>query len=269
MHLQNLHLNIAKKSLMVSPLKLVRWFVLPLLFMACSKSNDTEESISSTCSLASFREIYNGSTIRAFYYTYDDKGRVSRIDFDSKPSATYETYTYSADRIVVGGTALGNGTSVYELDANGRIVKNGTTSFTYNSEGYLAQAKEVNGPHSTTITFTFQNGNLVQVNQVGQYGGPQPVTTTLLYEYDASQTAEATPVGNAVNNFGSSRSVLGMYFGKNSKNLIIKETAKTSNYPDETRSHTYIRDNKGNITTVRTVVSDGRVGEKLLTYTCP
>lgn len=253
---------------MTATLTLVRWMTLTLFFIACSKANDKPETNVSGCIVASFSEIYNGSVSRAYYYTYDNQGRVSRVDFDTKPSATYETYTYETNKIIVSGTALGNGTSVYDLDADGRVVRNGSSTFTYNSQGYLARASDVNGPHSTSITFFYQDENLVRVEQVGNYGGPPPVTTTLLYEYDQSELAGEVPPANPISNFGSSRTILAPYFGKGSKNLLKKETAKTSNYPDETRTHTYIRDSKGNITTVRTVVSDGRVGEKRLTYTC-
>jgi hypothetical protein len=78
----------------------------------------------------------------------------------------------------------------------------------------------------------------------------------------------AIPPGDPVNLFGSTREVLGSYFGKGSRNLLKKQTSKTSGFPDETRTHTYVRDSKGNITTVTTTVSDGRVGEKRLSYTC-
>ena len=95
------------------------------------------------------------------------------------------------------------------------------------------------------------------------------MTTTLLYEYDLSQEGNLVPAANPVNSFGTSRSVLGSYFGKGSQNLVKKETAKSSQYPDEVRTHAYLRDGKGNITTIKTTVSDGRMGEKQLTYTCP
>jgi hypothetical protein len=248
--------------------KHVLWFLLSVFLSACSKTKENTETKPSGCTLTSLRELFQGTTTRAFFYTYDSQGRVSRIDFDQKTSATYETYTYSADKIIVGGTALGGGTSEYVLDGKGRVIRNGSMTFQYNSEGYLAQAAEVNGPHSTTLTFTYQAGNLSRVDQVGHYGGPQPVTTILLYEYDLSQIGGGAAAANPINSFGTSRSVLGAYFGKSSKNLVTKETAKTSNFADEVRTHTYLRDNKGNITTIKTIVSDGRVGEKQLAYSC-
>jgi hypothetical protein len=241
---------------------------LTLLLISCSKSTENTQTQTSGCTLASLSEIYNGATTRAFFYTYDTQGRVSRIDFDTKPSATYETYTYSTDRIVVSGTALGNGTAVYELDGSGRVIRYGPTTFIYNSEGYLVRSSETSGPHTTNITYTYQNGNLVRVDQVGNYSGPQPVTTTVLFEYDEPMAVRSIPPGDPINYFSSSRSVLGSYFGKGSKNLVKKEIANNNTSADETRTHTYTRDDKGNITNVRTVVSDGRVGEKRLTYSC-
>jgi hypothetical protein len=247
----------------------LRLIALLPLFYSCSKSSENPETKTPACTLESVTELFDGAVTRALFYSYDQQGRVSRVDFDRRQSATYETYTYSPDRIVVSGTAPGGGTAVYNLDANGRVAKYGAMTFSYNNEGYLARALEVNGPHSTDIGFTYQNGNLVRVNQVGHYGGPQPLTTTLLFEYDAAAEAVSTiPPGDPLNAFGSARSILASYFGKGSKNLVKKETAKTSNSPDEVRTHTYTRDSKGNITSVRTAVSDGRVGEKRLTYGC-
>jgi hypothetical protein len=243
-------------------------YVALVFLFACSKPPEEKEGKISGCAAASLSEIFNGTTTRAFYYSYDNQGRVSRIDFDTKPSATYETYTYSADRIVVSGTALGNGTAVYELDGNGRVVKYGSATFTYNSEGYLTRFVESNGPHTTTVSFTYQNGNMVRVAQVGNYGGPQPVTNNLLLEYDEALAVPSIAPGDPLHLFGATRGVLASYFGKGSKNLVKKETAQTNTSADETRTHTYTRDDKGNITLVRTVVSDGRVGEKRLTYTC-
>lgn len=253
---------------MSSLVKSVGFTVLTFVLFACSKSNETTETQTSGCALASLSELYNGATTRAFFYSYDNQGRVSRVDFDARQSTTYETYSYAADRIVVGGTALGNGTAVYNLDANGRVVKYGQATFTYNSEGYLIKSSETNGPHTTNITYTYQDGNLVRVDQVGNYGGPQPVITTVLYEYDEQQAIPSIPPGNPINNFGSSRSVLGAYFGKGSKNMVKKETAKNGTSADEIRTHTYTRDDKGNITKIKTDVSDGRTGERHLTYNC-
>jgi hypothetical protein len=248
--------------------KSVNLILLTMLLISCSKSNDNIKIQTEDCALASLSEMYNGATTRAFFYTYDNQGRVSRIDYDTKPSATYETYTYSADKIVVSGTVLGNSTAVYELDGNGRVAKYGSATFFYNSTGYLVRSSEVNGPHSTNITYTYQDSNLVRVDQVGNYGGPQPVTTTLLFEYNEALAVRSIPPGDPLNNFGSSRSVLGSYFGKGSKNLVEKEISKSNSSADETRTHTYTRDEKGNITFIRTLVSDGRVGEKRLTYSC-
>lgn len=239
-----------------------------VIVTSCSKSGPANTNQPSGCSLESLSEVYNGTTTSAFYYTYDNPGRVTRIDFGTRQSATYETYTYSADKIVVSGTALGNGTAVYELDASGKVIKYGTTTFTYNSNGYLAKSTEVNGPHTTTITYTYQNGNLVRVDQVGNYGGPQPVVTVVLFEYEQSPAIRSIPPGDPINNFGSSRSVLGAWFGKGSTNLVKRETAMNNTSADEIRTHTYTRDSKGNIVNVRTDVSDGRVGEKRLTYNC-
>jgi hypothetical protein len=109
---------------------------------------------------------------------------------------------------------------------------------------------------------------MVEVEQVGNFGGQPPVITKLLLEYDTAVAIRSVPPGDPINLFGSTREVLGFYFGKGSKNLMKKQTSKTSGFPDETRTHIYNRDNKGNISVVYTFVSDGRKGEKRLFYSC-
>lgn len=252
---------------MTGQAKILSLIIFTVLFISCSKLNNA--SPQTDCLAESLSEIYNGATTSAFFYTYDDQGRVTRMDYDSRSSNKYESITYSADKIVISGTALGNGTAVYELDANKRVTRYGSpTTFTYNIEGYLAKIVENNGPHVTNITFNYQNGNLVRIDQVLTGAAPQPITNTVLLEYDEAQPNISIPYSDPVHSFATSRSYLGAHFGKASKNLVKKETIKSSSMADYTRTHTYIRDAKGNITTIRTLVSDGRVGEKRLTYTC-
>lgn len=257
-----------KKITMKRVLNLIALITLLFSLNSCSKSEKSPLNTSSGCAVESFSEIYNGVTTRAFFYSYDSQGRITRIDFDSKPSVKYETYTYSSDKIVVSGTALGNGTAVYELDANGRVIRNGPVTYTYNNEGYLVKSTDVSGPIPTNITYTHQNGNLIRIDQQTASPNPQQQMVSVLFEYDAAQSASTIPYGDPINFSTSSRPTLGAYFGKGSKNLLKKESAITNSTADETRTHTYIRDDKGNITTIRTTVSDGRVGEKRFTYKC-
>jgi hypothetical protein len=237
-----------------------------IIFAACSKSGGDPSQTASGCTLESIREVFGGNTTSAHYFTYDNQGRVTRVDYGSKNSNQYEIYTYSNDKIVVSGTNLGNGTAVYDLDASGRIIRYGSATFTYNSDGQLARMVEVNGPFSTTATYTYQNGNLIKLDQVGQYGQPQPVSNIVLYEYDLAQSASTAP-GDPITFTATHRPGLGKYFGKGSTNLVKREILRMPNQPEESRVHTYTRDAKGNITLVSTATAGG-TGQKQLTYTC-
>jgi hypothetical protein len=244
-----------------------QWFSLLLIALfvtSCSKTNDTQLS---GCSLESLKEVFAGATQASFFYTYDNQGRVSRIDFDSKSSGRYEIYTYSSDKIAVSGTANSNGTAVYDLDASGRVIKYGSTTFSYNSDGYLERAVDAGGPFPVTINYSYQNGNLVRLHEEGSNGGPLPLNISVLYEFDLTQPSSTVPPGDPINFTATHRPVLGRYFGKGSANLVKKETIKMAGFPDEIRTHTYTHDTKGNITVVRTATPGG-TGEKQLAYTC-
>ena len=149
---------------MTRPFKLFSLLLLVIFFAACSKTGDDPTQTASGCTLESLKEVFGGNTTAAFYFTYDNQGRVTRVDYGTKNSNQYETYTYSPDKIVVSGTTMGNGTAIYELDAAGRVIRYGNATFTYNSDGQLARMVETNGPYSTTATDTYQNGNLVKLN---------------------------------------------------------------------------------------------------------
>jgi hypothetical protein len=263
--LKNSFFIIAKKHLMTRPFNLFTLLILPLFFTACSKTDDNSTPAPG-CTLESLKEVFGGNTTAAFYFTYDNQGRVIRVDYNTKNSTNYEIYTYSTDKIVVSGTALGNGTAVYELDGSGRVIKYGNATFTYNSDGYLVKMVDVNGPHSTTANYIYQNGNLVKLDQVGQYGLPQPVNNVVLYEYDLSQSSSSAP-GDPITFTATHRPGLGKYFGKGSANLVKKEIIRMQNQPEETRVHTYTRDANGNIILVSTATAGG-TGQKQLAYSC-
>lgn len=67
--------------------------LLSFVLFSCSKPADEKTSNASGCKPESLTEWYNGAVTRAYFYTYDNNGRVGRVDFDSKTSGNYETYT--------------------------------------------------------------------------------------------------------------------------------------------------------------------------------
>lgn len=175
-------------------------------------------------------------------YTYDDKGRVSTLKWDSPNNPYVAQYTYSNDQI----TEKVNNTVyiTYQLDAGGRVIKavyaetHKEINYTYNTDGYLIQEVSTDGSSSK---YAYTGGNLTS----DAYTDSNPNyshTATIQYTNDAAQ-----------NNFIDKQLVnwlpqhynnaLKAYFGKASKNLPLKSFDSNGFY----ENYTYEKDAKGNI----------------------
>ena len=130
-----------------------------LIVASCSKSNDnpTDETPKS-CTMKETK--FDDGTV--FQYTYDDKGRVVTWKQIWSGGSTTETTTfeYSANEIVE--TEKGDYTNVtkHTLDASGRITASGTTTYTYDANGYLTQIKD----GSAITSFSYTSGNVTSIN---------------------------------------------------------------------------------------------------------
>lgn len=187
---------------------------------------------------------------------YDATGRLSKITTDGE----VHTYAYSANKISttnqdgqIAEVVLENGRAVSSSSSD-VIAVNGvpylyTRKYTYNADGYLIQVKNyLNGDLSTTDNLTYANGNLVQAISVS---GNLNYTETTTYAYSseiAINTYEiADPLSHHVDYFP------GGYFGKQSKNVLIKSVSKTVDqdgkpFNEDTLTYTYQYDAKGNAT---------------------
>lgn len=175
-------------------------------------------------------------------YTYDDKGRVSILKWESANAPYADQYTYANDQITV---KRNNGAIItYKLDNGGRIIKavyadsHKETNYTYNTDGYLIQEVSSDGSSSK---YTYTNGNLTS----DVYTDKNP---------DYSHTAIIQYTNDAVkNNFIDEQLVnwlpqhynkaLKAYFGKASKNLPLNSSDSNGFY----ENYTYEKDAKGNI----------------------
>ncbi|RBQ10361.1 DUF4595 domain-containing protein [Pedobacter miscanthi] len=191
-------------------------------------------------------------------FSYDTQGRISKATTGSETN----TYTYSTNKI----TAVDESGYMAEIILeNGRAVSSGsagtimvggvyydyTKKYTYNSDGYLIQVKNyLNKELSTTDDLTYANGNLVKAVSVSadlRY----TETATYLYSNEiAVNTYEiADPLSYHVDYFP------GGYFGKQSKNVLIKSVSKTVDengdpFSDDIITVTSQYDAKGNATSI-------------------
>ncbi|MBO9672724.1 MAG: DUF4595 domain-containing protein [Sphingobacteriaceae bacterium] len=221
-------------------------------------------------------------------FNYDAQGRISKLT----NGAQTNTYVYTSNKITatdedgfVAEIVLENGRAV-SSGSDGIITVGGisydyTRKYTYNAEGYLTQVKNyLNNELSTTDNLTYANGNLVSAVSLAAHGSyKETITYTYSNEIAVNVYEISDPLSYHVDYFP------GGYFGKQSKNVLIKSVSKTVDqdgdpFNDETLAYTYQYDSKGNATALNYIntstfyPSSGPAetqtynGKFLLTYNC-
>lgn len=203
------------------------------------------------CKLAS---VYTDLGILGQYtlnYTYDASGKLIKATSDGES----RVYTYTATKITgvlpdgeITELTLVNGraTSSYNSDffsANGSRTPI-TRTYTYNADGYLSEVKSyLDTKLNSTAQLTYTNGNLTQVKVTYLDGEVETIT----YEYSnqlAVNTYETSDPLSLVIDY-----MPGNYFGKYSKNVVVKSTTRSTAAGDVSGSdYTYKFDAKGNAT---------------------
>jgi len=188
-------------------------------------------------------------------FAYDPLGRVSTaITIDGR----INSYTYTAEKVTakdqdgaITEIVLENKRAISskreEAIIIGGIAFNYTKKYTYNSDGYLTQVKNyLNGELVATDDLTYTNGNLVRAISADP---DLTFTTTTNYSYStniAGKIYEITdPLYYHVDYFS------GGYYGKPSKNVLIKSSSKTVDrdgkpMSEDVSSYSYQYDAKGN-----------------------
>lgn len=121
----------------------------------------------------------NGHTIA---YTYDDRGRVASHSEQYGEAPIERTYSYLEDGTMSyvnpEGSLYSNQATHIDAEFNdmGCIVKElvrkydnlewllETRTYSYNEEGYLIEATQKASDYSHTFTYTWENGNLIEVD---------------------------------------------------------------------------------------------------------
>lgn len=237
-----------------------------LMLGSCSKSNDDSKPKEESCKVESMQR--KGEAEKTSSFTYDDKGRIQKLDYNGDESFGYtKTFTYQTNKIVADYKYIGNNDTyneTYNLDAGGRIAsivlpdEGLTTSFSYNSEGYLSKIVLTNNdssdPYTETSTFTYSDGNLVKIVTVSEDSGSSSTWTENISYSDQSSRESLVQAVAVTRLLESSHFGVGYYeiinlFGKPSKNLISK-VEHAGSFP-HTDTYTYQKDAKGNIISVK------------------
>ena len=204
-----------------------------------------------SCLVKSIETISNGKSYFRVY-TYDSLARVTRVNYNAASGLhtdyIYTDYTYQLDKIT---SSSEPGVGTYELNDDGKIIIfNQSTSFRYNSEGYLIET-EFNG---VITTFNYQNGNLVRIADVDQKGKE---TTRKLIEYNNEPFQSVMGLGGVINDFIHEGDILASYLGKANKNMVSRTTQQINGplNPDIVTTYSYVKDETGRITSIKTTPS--------------
>lgn len=197
-------------------------------------------------------------------FVYDALGRVSKA---TTIDGQINSYTYTAEKVIakdqdgaVTEIVLENKRAVSSKREDavtiGGVVFNYSKKYTYNSDGYLTQVKNyLNGELISTDDLSYTGGNLVKVISTDPN---LTFTTTTSYSYSTNVAGKiyevADPLYYHVDYFS------GGYYGKQSKNVLIKSESKTvdrdGNPTDEVvSSYIYQYDTKGNTTSISMPIS--------------
>jgi hypothetical protein len=183
-------------------------------------------------------------------YSYDASGRLVKVTSDGES----KVYTYTATKIT---GVLPDGERTELTIENGRAVAsynsdffhvNGvsipvTRTYTYNADGYLSVVKSYLDKNlNSTDELTYSNGNLIQ-SKITYTEDGEVVTTT--YEYSSQLAVNPYEMSDPLSLIVDY--IPGDYFGKYSKNVVIKSTQRSSQSNDVTVSdYSYKFDAKGN-----------------------
>ena len=237
---------------------------------SCKKSNSQAETDNpnpnQTCKVNSVTRY-----AKTFHYTYDEKGKIIRIDRGTRQSTDYATLSYKTEEITIydskfsGSSPAAPHTTTYKLDANGKITSSGYFTFKYNAEGYLSEISY----NAAKQILTYQNGNLVKIDYYSPATGTSVSTSTVIDYSSETPASEVTGFGYHLENHILYYDVLAPYFGKASKNQFIK-VSKTYNEAKpivtQVTNFVYRKDNNGNLASI--AANGDNAGDVSFNYQC-
>lgn len=211
--------------------------VVVLTLAGCAKEIDFSKlpNAGSNCQLTSLKADLGVLGTYEVGFTYNAAGKIIKTTSDQGSTS----YTYSINKVEAvdddgehSEITLDNGRAVSSYVSDFVNSTSSTRKYTYNSEGYLVGVENyLDADINSTTTLTYTNGNLTQSKTVYKVDGS---TEIINYEYSndlAKNVYELfDPLSFEVDYFP------GNYFGKQSKNMMVKSTTVTTDLNGEKTS---------------------------------
>lgn len=242
------------------------------LLASCSKNEDSKpetEQEANSCQVKIIDFIEGGQQLHKLYFTYNDQGKVRRVDYDTQNSTNYETFDYQSDKIIkYKNDGAASETLTFILDANSRIISIKNYTFKYNTDGYLIESKSSGTDLTITKTYTYTNGNLTKKDYLYNYSTGRTDNYSSVYEYNSDAYQSIGGHASAIEGFEYDNSrVLNEFFGKTSKNLITNSSFNSPGGSSSGTTYLYQKDDKGKMISIKTKFNQV-TSEYKLTYDC-
>lgn len=233
-----------------------------ILILSCKKEINWDafpNSNNNGCKLTSLKADLDVLGTYDISFAYDPLGRVSTATtIDGK----INSYTYTDEKVTakdqdgaITAIFLENKRAISSIREDvitiGETVFSYTKKYTYNPDGYLTQVKNyLDGELVSTDDLNYADGNLIKVISADP---DLTFTTTTNYSYSTKVAVKiydvTDPLFHHVDYFS------GGYYGKQSKNVLIKSSSKTVDRDgkptsEDVSSYDYQYDAKGNTTSI-------------------
>ena len=258
-----------------------------LFLLSCHKESKTTGG---NCQIASV-EIHanNGELPVRDIYTYDDQGRITRVDEIGLSSGSMSSsfYAYGNGQITY-TTSFSSTPSIFYLDNNNRVVKfavvdttdgvvnSGFIYYSYSQDGHLAQTISVdsnkfNSNRDTAVIVWGSNGNPSQINHF--QSSSSPGTTNVLGHFTTS-IVESNEKYMYLTGYESVLSsyqpdveynVISKYQGTPPVNLMASYSPVSL---EATLTYSYTKNSDGYIASMVMTYSAGKVATYTFTYNC-
>lgn len=233
-----------------------------LIVASCKKSIETIDP-EKKCHVRLVEHIYTERSITItdkYYYSYDNQGRVVRLDYGSEQSSDFESFTYNGNKVTWKGVE--GDIEIYTLDASGRIINaeqgRDLLNFKYNMDGQMFEAS-IDGNKQT---LTYLNGNL----SATAYNATPWMKITYGNTVSGNHVVTSWVFGEVLD-FDEIGYRITPYVGKISTHLpskLIYEPGASQTVVDIV----YTNDDKGNVTSAKMTDSGGQMSEYRFSYEC-
>ena len=211
-----------------------------ITFFILSCKDNTQISPLNSCKLKEIISIDQFSKI-SYQFEYDDKNKVSRINtLDNQKLVFYETLKTSSNKLVLEGysqNTVVNGSSQFiltksdshELNSNGLVSqRNTSSSISYTSDGFIQSTKFESSGIKILDTYKIENENIVERFTESYSNGKLYLSVLSKYEYSKDLNENLISFLFYIDRV--SWLFLDGYFGKFSKNKLIKITEETKDF---------------------------------------